>query len=552
MTSLSENVIYDIMKREILNSFSLEEKIGQMFMVGFSGEILPSKVEEFIKRSNIGFVVLFSRNVSSPEQVISLTSSIHSSSRIPPMIFTDQEGGIVSQLGEMASTFTSPMGLAATGKPKFSEIEGKIIGKDLKILGIDGVLAPVGDVNREPDNPIIGIRSFSDDPKIVIKFAKAFIKGAKNQGIAPVLKHFPGHGGTKTDSHLSLPSVDETEEDFRKFDLKPFTELSKKNDFIMSAHVSYPQIDPSGFPATFSKKILSEILREELGFEGIALTDCLEMNAIWDNFTPEEMINYAIEAGADVLLSSHTLDLQKELYSILLKLVKQGKISEERINISVERILRVKKNYGILSPNKKKPFRKVGKLRAYRKKEDLICQRAIVLLRDKTHKLPLARNAKLGIIEWEKATSTVPISETQHKSYLEKRAKEYFSRPDVLILPLQIPDFTLIKDFVKSHDEILLAPYSRTPEVERIQGKVIRKILQIRGDAIVASLGNPYDIRQFPQVNTYLLSFGFRDCQVKALFDALSGKVKPSGKLPVNFEGILTDDTNIKSKYHKS
>ncbi len=510
-----------------------------MFMVGFPEEGLPSEVGDFIRKANIGFVVLFSRNVKTPSQVLALTSEVHSSAKIPPMIFTDQEGGAVCQFYEMVSTFTSAMGIAATADPLTAKVAGEGIAGDLKILGIDGVIAPVVDVNWNPDNPIIGIRSFSDEPDAVIKFAENFLKGAKGRGVAPVLKHYPGHGGTSLDSHLALPSVEESEEFFRAVDLKPFRSLAHQVDFIMSAHVVFPYVDPEGLPASFSGKIIGDILRKEVSFNGVVFTDCLEMAAIRENFSPRQMVKLAISAGADVLLVSHSLELQKELYQTLLNMLREGEIPVKRIDLSVARILRAKEKYGVFSEKRMDAEPLEVNLRKNMEEEYDICARSIVVLRDNLANIPIQRKESLGIIEWEKLPSTMGITEAKRKSYLQKRAEEYFEKARVLILPLVAPDFNGVREFLDSHDKIILAPYSRTPEAERLQGEVISEILKIREDALVVSLANPYDIRRFPHAKTYIAAFSFRDCTVKALFDVLTGRRAATGVLPVEIKGIF-------------
>ncbi|RKY81430.1 hypothetical protein DRQ07_04090 [candidate division KSB1 bacterium] len=528
------------LNEKIFEKMSLEEKIGQMFMIGFFGETLSPTVRKFIDLQNIGFIDIFARNISSVEQATALMNEIHKQAKIPPMIFTDQEGGIVCQFAELTSTFANHMGLAATGNPAFTELAAEIMAEDLDLMGIDGFIAPTMDVNYEPDNPIIGLRAFSDDTETVIEYGKAFIKGVNQIGLAAMPKHFPGHGGSRLDSHLVLPSLDYCEEFFTAFDLVPFKEVAKKSDFMMTAHIAIPYIDPTGMPATFSKKFLVDILRNKFEFEGVLVTDCLEMDVIKNNYSPEEMVRYAIDADVDVLLLSHSLELQKELYEILLQKVKKGEINEARIDRSVKRILAVKEKYGMLATAKERDINKaVQDMRNKRDIEEFVCRHSIVLLRDKPGKIPLNTDQKLGIIEWDKTRSTIQIHEPSHKSYLEIHAKKYFSNVDVLLLPLKRPDFPIIKDFLQSHDDILVSPFSRTPEVERLQADVIREILKFRDDVVVIATGNPYDIRHFPEARTYLATFGFRDCQIKALFDIITGKYRATGKLPVEIKGIF-------------
>ena len=519
-----------------LDNVSIREKIGQMFMVGFKGLKLTKGAKEFISRNSIGFVVIFSRNVESPSQVIKLTNEIHSLGKIPPMIFTDQEGGLVCQFGEMVSTFTSPMGIAATTDLKNAEIAGEGIGRDLSALGIDGVLAPVVDVNYNPDNLIIGARAFSDDPDTVTSFAAHFVYGLKRTGVAPVLKHFPGHGGTGVDSHHKLPIVAESEEYTRAMNIRPYFILAPEVDFIMTAHVNFPWVDEAHTPASFSEYFINRILRREIGFKGVVFTDCLEMGAIKKNFSPEEIIRKGINAGVDVFLVSHSLRFQKVLFEKLLGLVKRGEIPEERINSSYERILNAKKKYGVLK-RKKNPLH--ASLRINRKKEEEICRKSIVVLRNKKGLIPIPEGTKLGIIEWAKAPATMPLEAAFERSYLINIAREYFPRAEVLILPPFIKEYKTAEHFIRTHSVTIVAPYSRFPEAEKVQGEMIRRFLSYKENIIVVSLGNPYDIREFPFAHTFVASFGFRECNIRGLFDVLSGRSKPFGRLPVEIRGIF-------------
>lgn len=522
----------------LLKGLTLKEKISQMFMVGFEGKRLSGEVNKFLRNYNFGFVVIFSRNAETGDQIFSLTEEIHSAGKIPSMIFTDQEGGPVCQFDGITSTFTSAMGLAATGAPIYAEIAGAGIGQDLSLLGIDGVLAPVVDVNREPDNPIIGVRAFSDEPSTVIRYATSFINGVKKYNIAPVLKHFPGHGGTTEDSHLILPTVEVSKEYFEATDLKPFISLASKVDFIMSAHVVFPLIDPSELPATFSKVFINEYLRRRIRFNGVLVTDCLEMSAVRERFSPEEMITLGIKAGVDVFLVSHTPEFQSQLYNILLDKVKSGKILEERIDSSVSRILRIKEKYGLLKRKNKDRFNP-GLLNHSIKMEDTVCAKSVTVLRNFQQKIPLSKDVKPGIIEFEKVPSTIQISSAKRKNFLRKRAEECFPGSEILVLSLQNPDIEQLKNFIERHQEILVATYTRTPEVGRLQGKIVRKILELKGDAIVVALANPYDIRYFPLVSTYILTYSFRDCSIKALFDVLSGRKEATGLLPVEIKNFF-------------
>jgi len=523
-----------------LAELSLEEKIGQMFMIGFKEEYLTPEFLRFVNDCNIGFIDIFARNIVTVEQATNLMNQLHQQSKITPMIFADQEGGVVCQFAELTSTFSSHMGLAATGNPAFIELAAEVMAEDLNLIGMDGFIAPTIDVNHEPNNPIIGLRSFSDDPQTVIDAGKAFMKGLGQKNMVAIPKHFPGHGGSKMDSHLVLPTMDFSEEFFESCDMRPFKEVARDADFMMTAHIAVPSIDPEGLPATFSPLFMTDILRGKLGFKGVLISDCLEMDVIKNNYSPEEIIDHCLAAGIDVMLLSHSLGLQQKLYEVLLDRVKTGVISEERINDSVKRILAAKEKFGMLLNKKHRDVSLAVKLvRSRREIEDYICRHTIVMLRNKLNKIPLKKEQHIGIIEWDKTRSTVQLNEPAHTSYLEKFAREYFSEVDVLLLPLKKTDSTVIKNFLESHDNVLVAPFSRTPEVEMLQADMVREIIKIREDAVVIATGNPYDIKNFHDVKTYLVTFGFRDTQMRALFDNLTGEFQPVGKLPVEIKGIF-------------
>ncbi len=518
---------------------SLKEKIGQLFMIGFYGKELPERVENFIINNNIGFIILFSRNIESALQVVELTNRIHSIGKVTPFLYTDQEGGTVVQFKEIAATVISHMGIAATYNKKNARIAGRIIGEEMDALGIDGVFAPVLDVNYEENNPIIGIRSFSDKPDIVINFAKEFFFGLNEGGVTACGKHYPGHGGTTKDSHLEIPKTYISSEYFLHYCFKPFAELAKiKIDSIMSSHVLFPNI--SGKIATFSPYFINELLRKKTGYNGVVFSDCVEMKAIKDNFSPEEIVKNSINAGIDVMVASHDFDLQKELLEVLLFYVKKGFIKEKRIDASISRILNLKKRYFNDIEKKIRDKENISiKLRSNIKLERKIADNSITLLRNKMRIIPIDKNKKALILEWEKVKATSAIQEAENVSMLGPIGKKYLKNVDIKILKLneKIPKSLGFK--LEEYSYVIAGVYSRNLEIEKIQGNAIKKIIKLRKDLIVVALGNPYDIRNFPSVNTYIATYGFRMVQLESLFKIIIGKIKPHGKLPVRIRDIF-------------
>jgi beta-N-acetylhexosaminidase len=525
--------------KTLLMELSLREKIGQCMMVGFSGTSLPVEVEDFIEKNNIGFVILFSRNIETPGQTAELTNSIHSLAKVMPWLWLDQEGGTVVQFKELAATAVSPMGLAASGEPQNARWAARIIGREMNACGIDGVLAPVLDVNVEPANPIIGIRAFADEPAAVIDFASAFFAGLNEGGVAACGKHFPGHGSTREDSHLAVPEVNMSAEYFFHYCYQPFGALAQlKIDALMTGHVRFPQMTDS--VATFSAELVEGLLREKSGFEGVVFSDCLEMRAIKDHHSAGEIAQKAIAAGIDVLSLSHSLDFQKEILDRLVHLAVRGIIPEKRIDQSFDRILKLKRTFQPLTQRKKRSPQKAQEMaRSHIRAEQEIADAAVTLLRNRLHLLPIRETGKVLVLEWQKVKATMLLPEAEESAYLAETARQYFGRVDVEVLKLDGRIPAALKKRLPDYSHIICGLYSRAPEIERIQAKGLTQILRVRRDVIAVALGNPYDIRHFPSIGTYIVTYGFRKVQIEALFRVLSGRIKPTGKLPVEIKDLF-------------
>ncbi|MCP4218389.1 MAG: beta-N-acetylhexosaminidase [bacterium] len=537
---------------------SLRQKIGQLFMIGFKGKQLPEDVRAFMEAGNIGAVILFARNIESPSQASVLNTEIHNATGpggIRPFIFTDQEGGTVVQFKETAATVISAMGLAAAGDPVYARKAANIIASEMKAVGIDCVLAPVLDVNYEEANPIIGIRSYSDEPETVIRFAREFAAGLEEKGIASCAKHYPGHGGTTADSHLESPKALISPEYFYHYCYSPFYQLAREGiDAVMSSHVLYPALSSS--IATFSPFLINDLLRKKAAYDGVVISDCLEMKAVKDNFSAEEIIQNSMDAGIDMFIVSHTPEFQKELMDILYFYVEKGKIPEKRIDESLERVLKLKQKYE--PPNNGKgndtqiPTKAAvqantlesPEARPNRTDEQEIADRSITLLRNESDLIPMKPASKTLILEWAKVKATMSLSEAESISVMAETANTYLDNADIRIfqqgggengLPAEAELRTLLDDY----DCVIAGLYSRTPQAAQMQAEDLKQILQLRSDVIVVALGNPYDIRYFPNVGTYIATYGFRRVQVEALFKVLTGQIPARGKLPVQLKSIF-------------
>jgi Beta-glucosidase-related glycosidases len=337
--------------RGLGSSLSLRQKIGQMLLIGFpSGEEglehLRAAVEEFAA----GNVILFSRNIGAPEEIFALNKEVErivtSGIGVRPLIAVDQEGGVVARIREGLTPLPGAMAQAAAlrcGRRGDADVRklGEICGSELASLGVNWNLAPVADVNVNPANPVIGVRSYGEDPERVAELASAFAAGLKQAGVLATAKHFPGHGDTTVDSHLGLPCIPHDLARLEKIELIPFRRLIADGiGAVMTAHVRFPAIEPDDLPATLSPRVLSGLLRDRLGFAGIIVSDCFEMKAIADHY-PDAAVQ-AVKAGADILDISHTYELQRAAARAIEAAVLSGEIPESRIDESVSRIASAK------------------------------------------------------------------------------------------------------------------------------------------------------------------------------------------------------------------
>jgi beta-N-acetylhexosaminidase len=325
---------------------TLKEKIGQMFMVGFAGAGPTKAVLKLIKEFHLGGVILFSRNLNSPTQTAKLCNALQAqSSNMPLLIAIDQEGGRVSRLPKGFSIFPGGAKLAASQSPELVYRAAEATAKELRAVGINMNMAPVLDVNTNPDNPVIGDRAFGASPTLVSTLGLTMIAGFQDNNVIACGKHFPGHGDTGADSHKELPRVAHDLRRLRDVELRPFAH-SIQNGLasIMTAHVLYPALDPDE-PATLSARILTGLLRQGLAFKGVVVTDDLEMAAISDRHGAGEAAVKAIGAGADIILFCR--DEAKPLAAIeaIARAVKQKRISEARIDQSLLRILQLKEKF---------------------------------------------------------------------------------------------------------------------------------------------------------------------------------------------------------------
>ena len=332
-----------------INSMTLDEKIGQMIITGFDGSEYTDDMDRLINEYKVGGVILFARNIEDSSQMIELTRALQeNNNNIPLFISIDEEGGRVSRLPDDIEKFPAAFDIGLINNDQTAYENGKEIGYTLKRLGINLDYAPVLDIYSNLNNTVIGDRAFGTEESIVSKMGIATMKGIEDAGVIPVIKHFPGHGDTEVDSHYGLPIVYKTLEELRNFEFIPFVKAIESGcDVIMVSHIILNEVDSSN-PASLSKIVISDLLRKDLEFDKVVITDDMSMGAITSIMSIEEACIKSIEAGCDILLLGNAYEeIEQVINSIKLKLY-NGEISEEQINKSVKRILELKKKYNMM------------------------------------------------------------------------------------------------------------------------------------------------------------------------------------------------------------
>jgi len=526
-----------IIFEKLISKMTLEEKIGQMFQVGFTGTKVTSEILEMIKDYHIGGIIYFRRNIKSLRQVFKLSNelqalSINQRMGLPLIISTDQEGGMVHQL--IGGThFPGNMVLGATRNAELTKRTGQAIARELKAVGINMALSPVLDVNNNPDNPIIGVRSFGEDPLLVTKLGKAFIEGMQAEGVIACAKHFPGHGDTSIDSHLNLPIIKCGRERLEKVELYPFKQAIKARvDSIMTTHIYFPAIEPKeNIPATLSYNVLTNLLRKELGYTGIIITDCMEMKAIDNTFGTAEGAIMAVEAGADIVLVTHTLAKQKAAIEAVVKAAKEGRITEERINQSVLRIFRLKKERIGLDSSPISDYRKIDK-KIDEKIAYQISREGVTLVKDENNLIPVdkSNNKKILVIDFFHKRVSPVEDDVENNNSLATFLKEE---------GLDVEHYTFLEDngtipSLEGIDRVIACSFDAIHNSHQV--KIIRKIQTLNIPFIVLALCNPYDLQVFPEVSTFLTTYDYSPFNLKVASEIIIGKYKARGILPVTLK----------------
>jgi beta-N-acetylhexosaminidase len=536
-----------------LERLSTRQRVAQMVMLWVLGDYANmedstfAEVRKAVTEDRIGGVIM---SLGSPIEVAAKVNSLQRLAAVPLLVASDLEPGLgrlvggtflpTLMSGGSATVFPSNMAIAATGDARDALEVGRIIGREARAIGIHLAFAPTVDVNNNPANPVINTRSFGEDPKRVAELAAAFVRGMQSEGVAATAKHFPGHGDTDTDSHLALPVVRSDATRLAAVELVPFRASIEAGVVgVMTAHIALPAVGIDSSPATLEPRIVTSLLRDSLGFRGLAVTDALRMQAVGRGYTPERAAVLAVQAGADILLSP--TDVRKTIDAVTAA-VEEGVLSAARIDQSARRILELK----VRTRAARAPIVSLDSLRdvvgapAHWAVARDIAARAITLLRDSAALVPAPREGRIAVV-----TYAPELDVTAGRGFAgELRSlipQTIVARIDPSTSMTELDSLGLR---VRGADRIIITTHVRTIEGAgrfAIAPRVAAWIdtLATRESVIVVANGNPYVIAQFPRIGSYMVTYGIDASLERAAARAIAGAAPIVGRAPISLPGFF-------------
>jgi beta-N-acetylhexosaminidase len=535
---------------------TLEEKVGQLFVQYAYGSSADTKdarnvplygVEtpaEVVQKYHLGGVIYFNwtDSANDPHQIANLSNGLQraalsqdSKVKVPLTIATDQEQGVVVRVNPPATQFPGNMALGAGRSVDDARSAARITGEELKAIGINTDFAPVSDVNVNPLNPVIGVRSFSSDPTLAADLASAQVKGYQDDaGISATAKHFPGHGDTDVDSHFGFPVITHTREQWEQIDAPPFkADIAAGIDMIMTAHINFPALDPAGDPATLSKPILTGVLRGELGFKGVIITDSLGMQGVRDKYGDAEVAVRALLAGVDQLLMPPDMDTA---YDAVVAAVKSGRISQQVLNDHVRRVLELKYEKGLVA----NPYVDTSAVDSvvgtpdHLAAADAITNRTATLVKNDDSALPMAVEGTKVMVTGYGVTTKQTLADALTARGAQVTVEETGSNPSNATINRAVAA-------AADQDSVVVTTMKAwsTPQ----QQKLVEHLLATGKEVIVVAVRDPYDIAYFDDAPTYVATYSYSPVAIEALARVLTGEVKPSGKLPLDIPVAGAPDT---------
>ncbi|MHA6802029.1 glycoside hydrolase family 3 protein [Salinifilum ghardaiensis] len=530
---------------DLVRDMTLDEKIGQLFVVPAYGRDAhgphPDNRAEFgvdtpaevVRTYHPGGLVHFSwtDSLRTPRQIAELSNgtqraALDSGAGIALLACLDQEQGAVTRIGPPAAQFPGNMALGASRSAADATRAAEVTGEELRAMGFNLNLAPSGDVNVNPANPVIGVRSFSSDPDLAAELTAAQVRGFHRAGIADSVKHFPGHGDTDVDSHTGLPVIEHDRQQWEELDAPPFRRaIAAGSDSVMSGHLLVPKLDDSGEPATLSPAVLTGMLREELGFGGVVVTDSLRMDGVRQQHPDAEIPVLALQAGADVLLMP--IDLRLAIDAVRAA-VRDGRLSEQRIDRSVRRVLELKRRRGALGdpftdPDRAERF--VGAAEHVRTAQE-VTDRTTTLLRNDGPVLPLDPVPGSVLVTGAGGSATRALADRIAARGPRTRAQGTGRNPDQQRIDAAA-------GAARQHEVTVVLTSGAWEDDNAGQRDLLAALARTSRPVIAAAVEDPYDAGHDEQLPAWLATFSDKDVAVEALTRVLFGERTPRGRLPV-------------------
>lgn len=545
-----------------VQTMTTAEKVGQMFMLAFAGGQMNA-ARILMAEHRVGGAYISNDNAPHPNAAIALTNALQlfarsTRLRIPLLLGADQEG-TWSVMTSASAMGPGNMAIGAAYDPQQAYRMYSVIAKEMTAVGLNTVLGPAADCNSNPRNSIIGMRSFGEPPELVAAMTAAAVRGLRDNGAAAALKHFPGHGDARMDSHRGLPTVDRSREELFRIDLHPFAEGIKAGaQIVMTAHIIFSALDPKR-PATLSPIILGDVLRGQLGFEGVIVSDSMNMQAIKRSYDPTDAVIQGFNAGVDLMMLaeehydhdvSQYLENQRALIRAVIQAVEAGIISQQRVDDAVGRILRLKREAGFSTAPLADQAAIVGQ-DSHRAVELDVARRAVTVLRNRNRLVPIQSTAPLLLVNATRRSAYTALTRT--RGIGPNQATPAF---DVFAAALQqaCPQLEIIgaEDFTEAKipaSGIIIAVTENytLPGIDfdqSTQVKLVKHLHRLAADRlIVIALRDPYELANFPEIATYVCSYSFRASAAQAAADILLGRIAPRGHTPVT-----VPDTELAAK----
>lgn len=502
-------------------------QVGQRLVGGFPGKEMSPEFIRLVREYKLGNVILFQHNVESMEQLRQLCREIQGLIRKETghsaFITIDQEGGVVTRLPGDGCNVPGAMAVAATGQPENARTLAKITANELKYLGVSFNLAPVMDINNNPQNPVIGVRSYGDTAETVTRFGVETVKGYQEGNMLACAKHFPGHGDTNVDSHLGLPVIDKSLEELEELELKPFRAAIENGiPAVMSSHILFPKLEPEQVPCTMSKRIITGILKEKLGFQGLVLSDCMEMDAIQKYYGTAKGVAAAMEAGVDMVFVSHSADLLEESFQEVYKAVEEGRLSKEEMEKTAAKIQTYKEKY--LS----KWQTEQGCSEEERQQEREIRRKSITLTQGEIF--------SLGEAPFFTGCAGYRATQVSNEKQMSEAFAEYLAKRlgGKAFVTSKNPNSEERKKallLAKGASSIVVGTYNGHLQPE--QKELIKELERLGCPVMAIALRNPYDLFDLPERVTGIAAWDNSPMTLELLSEMLRGEWTPEGILPI-------------------